>query len=226
MRSITLKMVLAFLGIALISIVLIVLLARWNTGTEFSRFISDRRGEDMVVILEDYYSTNGTWDGVREFILSNNNSQNPGNGPLRNPAFTLVDEKGLVVFAGPGYRPNTQIPQAELDSGLPIKIDGKTVGILVLGRFPFERNPREEEFIRRTNLMLAYSALGASIVALLLGTFLSRTLTRPIRELTEATHAVAEGNLGLQVSVHSRDEMGELATSFNKMSVDLARLVV
>ena len=71
--------------------------------------------------------------------------------------------------------------------------------------------------------MLVYSALGAAVVALLIGIFLSRTLTRPIRELTEATHAVADGNLGQLVSVRSKDEMGELAESFNQMSADLAR---
>jgi len=71
--------------------------------------------------------------------------------------------------------------------------------------------------------MLIYSAGGASLVALLLGIFLSRTLPRPIRELTEATRSVAEGNLGQQVSVRSKDEMGKLATSFNRMSSDLAR---
>ena len=92
-----------------------------------------------------------------------------------------------------------------------------------MGHIPFARNPREEEFIQRTNLMLVYSAGGAAIVALLLGIFLSRNLTRPVRELTEATHEVAGGNLGLQVSVRSKDEMGELATAFNKMSADLAR---
>jgi signal transduction histidine kinase len=106
---------------------------------------------------------------------------------------------------------------------LSIEVDGKRVGTLVMGRIPFERNPREEEFIRRTNSMLLYSALGASLVALLLGVFLSRTLSRPIRELTEATRAVAEGNLGLQVPLRSKDELGKLAASFNTMSSDLAR---
>ena len=56
MRSITLKMVLAFLGLGLVSIVLIVLLARWNTGTEFSRFVTDRQGADLVESLSDYYA--------------------------------------------------------------------------------------------------------------------------------------------------------------------------
>ncbi len=40
---------------------------------------------------------------------------------------------------------------------------------------------------------MLYSALGAIVVALLLGVFLSRTLNRPLHELTLATHAVSEG---------------------------------
>ena len=224
MRSITLKMGLAFLGIALISIVLIVLLARWNTGTEFSRFVTDRRGEDLVENLEEYYSSNGSWEGVNKIIITDSNLPRPENGgPPREPFFTLADENGRVVSAGTGYRFGQQVQPFVLEKGISVDIDGRKVGTLVMGRVPFERNPREEEFIQRTNVMLIYSALGASILALLIGIFLSRTLTRPIRELTEATQAVANGNLGSQVSVRSKDEMGELAVSFNKMSSDLAR---
>jgi two-component system sensor histidine kinase BaeS len=223
MRSITLKMVLAFLGIALVSIVLIVLLARWNTGAEFSRFVLDRRGAEMVESLVDYYRAHGTWAGMEIAVIPYGNPPKPENNFPREPFFTLADENGQVVIAGPGYHLGEQVPPRELEQGAPVEVDGETVGTLVIGRIPVERNPREEEFIRRTNLMLVYSAVGASVVALLLGIFLSRTLTRPIRELTEATHAVAGGNLGQQVSVRSNDEMGELAASFNKMSADLAR---
>ena len=225
MRSITLKMVLAFLVIALISIVLIVLLVRWNTGAEFSRFVTDRRGAELVDSLAGYYQVNGSWKGVGIFIVAETVPPASGNEVPREPFFTLVNQAGKVVFAGPGYQIGEQVPSRDLEHGLPVEVDGKTVGMLVMGRMPIpvQRNPREEEFIQRTNLMLIYSAIGASIVALLLGIFLSRTLTRPIRELTEATHEVAGGNLGLQVSVRSKDEMGELAASFNKMSTDLAR---
>ena len=223
MRSITLKMVLAFLGIALISIVLIVLLARWNTGTEFSRFVNDRRSAELVQNLGEYYSAYGSWDGVGKLIIAETVPQMPDGGPPREPFFTLADKNGRVISAGAGYHLGEQVKSTALEQGLPIEVNGEAVGTLVIGRIPSERNPREEEFIRRTNMMLVYSALGASLVALLLGIFLSRTLTRPIRELTEATHAVADGNLGLQVPLHSKDEMGELAASFNKMSTDLAR---
>jgi signal transduction histidine kinase len=223
MRSITLKMMLAFLSIALVSIALIVFLARWNTGMEFSRFVIDRRGAELVESLGIYYQVNGSWTGVEGTLLPDYNPPKPENGPPRESFFSLADQSGKIVLAGPGYYLGEQVSSTDLGHGLPIQVEGKTVGTLVMGRAPFERNPREEEFIQRTSLMLVYSAVGASVVALVLGILLSRTLTRPIRELTEATQAVAGGNLGLQVSVRSRDEMGELAASFNKMSVDLAR---
>jgi two-component system sensor histidine kinase BaeS len=81
------------------------------------------------------------------------------------------------------------------------------------------------EFIERINRTLLYGALIGSVIALLLGIFLSRTLTRPIRELTRATHAVSEGDLSQQVPVRSSDELGELAQAFNKMSSELSRSV-
>jgi signal transduction histidine kinase len=43
--------------------------------------------------------------------------------------------------------------------------------------------------------------------------------------LTQATHAVSEGDLSQQVPVRSRDELGELAQAFNKMSSQLSRSV-
>lgn len=223
MRSITLKLVLAFLGTALVSIVLIVLLARWNTGTEFSRFITDRHGTDQVESLIGYYQINGSWEGIDKAFAFGNNSQRQGKGPSRGPFFALANMNGQIVSAGAGYKFGEQVQPFELKQGTPVNVNGKKVGTLIMGRGPFDRNPREEEFIQRTNLMLVYSALGALLVALLLGILLSRTLTRPIRELTVATQAVTEGELGMQVSVRSKDEMGELAASFNKMSADLAR---
>src|SRR5260370_328787 len=48
-------------------------------------------------------------------------------------------------------------------------------------------------------------------------------VSNPVRELTIATHAMAEGKLSQKVAVRSKDEIGELANSFNKMSDDLSR---
>jgi len=223
MRSITLKMVLAFLGIALTSIVLIVLLARWRTDTEFSRFVVDRKETDLVEKFETYYRAKGSWEGFKGYVTGDSNSAKPENGTFRDPYFIVADEKGRVVSPGLGYRFDQQVHRDKLEWGSPIEVNGERVGTLVMGQIPPGKNPREREFLQRTNMMLVFSAFGASIVALLIGIVLSRSFTHPIRELTEATHAVASGNFGQQVSVRSKDELGELATSFNKMSADLAR---
>jgi signal transduction histidine kinase len=81
----------------------------------------------------------------------------------------------------------------------------------------------ESEFLDSVNQAVLLGALGATAVALLIGVILARTISRPVRELTMATEMVAQGALGHQVPVRTRDELGELAASFNQMSADLAQ---
>jgi signal transduction histidine kinase len=50
---------------------------------------------------------------------------------------------------------------------------------------------------------------------------LGRSILRPIQLLTRATRELGEGNLAQPVPVVSRDELGELAVSFNKMAAQL-----
>jgi signal transduction histidine kinase len=84
-------------------------------------------------------------------------------------------------------------------------------------------NSPEATFLTNINRATLVSALVAVILALSIGSLLAFTMTRSLRELTEATEQIAQGKLGMQVKVRSKDELGELATSFNKMSLDLER---
>ena len=218
MRSITVKLILSFFVIGIISIFMIVLLARQNTRTEFNRYITGGRGDDLVTALVNYYETNGSWKGVDTAFAS-------GLDETPFPSFTIADDNGGALFDGGGYHTGDIIPNPDLEFGTPISVDGKTVGVLVMEHMPFPGNPREEEFIQRINNLLIFSGLGAGLIALLLGILLSRTISRPIRELTQATHAVSEGDLSQQLPVRSKDEIGELTRAFNRMSTELVRSV-
>ena len=69
-------------------------------------------------------------------------------------------------------------------------------------------------------ILFASSAL--ALVAVLVLTFLvARRTTEPIRLLEERTRRMAAGDLESRVEVHSKDELGELANSFNRMSAEL-----
>ena len=64
MRSISTKLILAFVSIGIISVVTIVITARWNTREEFIRFLSDQNKSTIVSELSDYYAQNGSWQGA------------------------------------------------------------------------------------------------------------------------------------------------------------------
>jgi len=226
MRSISTKLILAFLSIGIISVAIIFITARWNTRAEFISFLSDQNQTDIITELSDYHFAHGSWVGVEVISVQ----RQPGFDPEHNnrrpfQPFTLADENGVVIISAGKYKPGDELSKADLELGTVIIEDDKEIGIYVPSRMPFEGQPRELEFIERTSLTLLYGALIGSVIALLLGIFLSRTLTRPIRELTQATHAVSEGDLSQQVTVHSNDELGELASAFNKMSTELLRSV-
>jgi class 3 adenylate cyclase len=69
------------------------------------------------------------------------------------------------------------------------------------------------------NLVLTTAAI--VLIVSLLSLLFSRILTRPVKKLVAAVRRVSGGELGVAVPVTSRDEFGELASSFNDMSASL-----
>ncbi|MDB4970505.1 MAG: integral rane sensor signal transduction histidine kinase [Myxococcales bacterium] len=69
----------------------------------------------------------------------------------------------------------------------------------------------------------ASAALAAAgvVLALLFGALVARRITEPLRELADGARAVAKGSLETSVPVRTRDEVGELASTFNGMTRDL-----
>jgi signal transduction histidine kinase len=70
----------------------------------------------------------------------------------------------------------------------------------------------------------AVSGVVAGVLSLGMVQFLSRGMTSPLREMAAATRAMARGDYGRRVTDTSRDEVGELARSFNAMAAELAEV--
>jgi len=222
MRSISSKLIIAFLSIGVVSAAVLFITARWNTRQEFINFLTDQNKTNVITQLTEYYVVNGSWVEVGTVFVQ---QQQPDYEHRPPQPFTLADANGIVVFSNGKYKPGDKLSESDYEAGTTITEDGKVIGIYVPLRMPFEGKPRELEFIERTNLTLIYGALIGAVLALFLGILISRTLTRPIRELTRATHAISEGDLSQQVQVRTNDELGELAQAFNKMSTELTRSV-
>jgi len=63
-----------------------------------------------------------------------------------------------------------------------------------------------------------WGAVVAVIMGLAIGFFFARRVTRPLVSMTTEARALAEGDPGRKVEVHSHDEVGSLAKAFNTMA--------
>ena len=69
--------------------------------------------------------------------------------------------------------------------------------------------------------MVAYTVLAVMLISLATWLFVYRVVHQPIRRLKTGTERLTHGDLGYQIETGSRDEVGELAHSFNEMSRQL-----
>ena len=224
MRSLTLKLVFAFLAVSLSGTILLAALTRQNTVNDFGSFMLNQNQSDLTSILEDYYRTNGSWSGVESQVQSGGMGM-MGTGGNRGSGgnYALADAAGIVIIGDGGHPRGEQLSQADLSAGKQIQLEGGLVGTVIFGRDQHQMaSPEGDEFLMRINTTLILASLGATALALLLSAWLARSLTRPLSEIIAATRAVSEGDLKQQVPVRSSDEIGELAVSFNQMSTDLA----
>ena len=76
----------------------------------------------------------------------------------------------------------------------------------------------DEGLAKEQREMAAVTAIALLGVVFLSGLFVWIVVHNPLRELKTGTERVAKGELGYQIPVHSQDEVGELAQSFNNMS--------
>lgn len=225
MHSLSVKLILAFLAVSLAGVLLVAVLAGRVTAEEFDHFMFRQNQEFLAETLSLYYQEQGSWQGVEALLRAGpmrGQGQMHGMGPQQDVA--LADSAGRVIVPGAGYRAGVQLSTVVLRQGLAIEVEGQQVGTL-LGRrsVPVLMHTAAVEFLQRVNRVIALASVGATLLALFLGTLLARALTNPLRELTAATRAVTQGDFGRQVTVRSQDELGQLAVAFNQMSAGLGQ---
>ncbi|HUH99398.1 MAG TPA: ATP-binding protein [Anaerolineales bacterium] len=218
-RSLAIKLVLSFLAVSLAGIALIGVLASNVSAHEFGRFVNTQRPTSLATSLTDYYAEHNGWNGVETIIQSDNTTI--ATDTIR--PIVLVDNHGNVVFSTDSQFQNQKPSADQVAFGVPIWAGGQIVGLLIPTFPPRGAAPRPpaNDYIARINEDLLVGVLGAVALSLLLGLFFSSTLTRPLKDLINATRDVAQGNLEREVPVRSKDELGDLTKSFNQMSSQL-----
>jgi len=101
---------------------------------------------------------------------------------------------------------------------MPIKVFEHSVGYLDL--------EIDTAFITQAITTSRQQGIGIALSEILLSSILLSiigiALTRHLRDLTNAAHSMAEGDLSVRVKVFSDDEIGEAATTFNRMADNIS----
>lgn len=115
---------------------------------------------------------------------------------------------------GTSVRYSTTVKEEMQYVAVPVKEGDRILGVVRVGLYL-------RDTARLTNRLRKDLALIAMLVisfSLLVSAGFSRGITKPIHELNEASKDIALGNMRRRVFLKSRDELRELANSFNEMS--------
>lgn len=99
----------------------------------------------------------------------------------------------------------------------PINVDDELHGAIFIYQSPDAVHRSTKE----TTKIVFLSASIALVLTTIFAFFLSSRITSPLRKMRETAFELAKGKFDSKVPVHSRDEIGQLATAFNQMGRQL-----
>ena len=125
-----------------------------------------------------------------------------------------IDE---VLSTGASYRHvlmNEESNERIYVQAEPVKVGQEIIGVIYvvsnIETVYAQLNQINNTFIIGTAISL--------LITIILGTFIARTITKPISDMRNQALEMSKGNYTQRVKINSSDEIGELALSFNNLS--------
>lgn len=179
-----------------------------------------------------YYEAMGSWNGIREvlerfpfgpgFVTLHMRNMQPGQMMMGDmfSRIVLTDNNNNII--ADTVRGGESKLIGNIKDGLPVYADNRQVGILYVGSMISSGlKPLEEKYLRSVNISIIVTTIVIMIIALILGTILISQITKPLKQFSAATESIASGNYNIKVDIPNKDELGEMALSFNLMADSL-----
>lgn len=174
--------------------------------------------EKTTALFEIYYKGHGnSWKGIEEMKISDELEQS---NPDQREIALLSPDGSILFFRGSGD-PESLIRQGKRNT---VMVNGTTVGTVYVDRWEPTEDDRLKKYVldsMRTQGLWVPALTG--IIALLLGSWLTKKLTQPLKRLIPAIQKIGVGDLHIRIPVTTKDELGEVTESLNHMAQQLLR---
>lgn len=235
-QSVNFKIALAFILILLISIEIIG--AYFIRGLERSTIknFTDNMKDQAAALAPSFANelgqkeTDETYDNIQRII---ENSRSTDVVEIR-----VVDANGIIMGASPltdntligkkndyqdindlSYLTKTAYDE-DTDRRVFIVVQPilSTTGDTVVGAL-FMKSDIEKQYseIRDTAFIFVTASLLAAAISIVVAVLVARSITQPIGEMQEQAMRIARGDYSRRVTVYGKDELGQLAETFNQL---------
>jgi len=225
-----LRLIISFIIFVLISISIVVVLARQGAVNEVRAFMFRGAMTDTAELskkLEDYFLSNQSWDGVGSLFPGQGRGRSMGQGSglggVMEVRIRVADAQGKIIFDTGKEETGQVLNNSELELAIPLKVDGELIGYLVSEGGMVYNSSQEQQLVERLNNAALTAALIAGAISLVVALFLAYQLLRPVNELIIAAQNLGEGDLTQRVPVRGNDELAQLGKSFNSMADSLEK---
>jgi two-component system sensor histidine kinase BaeS len=200
----------------------------WSFDRGFIDFINradEARLETLIDTLGAGYAREGSWDWIVndrerwvELVRSNLGFGVRAQQSGSDPSFPLTIDPRLLLFDASRQRLIGRAELAERAVLRPIAVQGRTVGFLGSIQRTELLESIERVYLSRQHMTFAGLAVAMAIASLLLGAGVSYWLTRRVRELADAAHALKAGHYEQRLPERGHDELARLAGDFNTLA--------
>ncbi|MBB6215436.1 signal transduction histidine kinase [Anaerosolibacter carboniphilus] len=239
------RLILFMVGVTIFSIVLVSAITNITLFRKFDVYMKDEQAykvTELVRFIEDTYEQDNQWsEAVIEKIQSNpavgdvdikimdaNNEiifVHSIESDMWNMHQQMMERMGHSVFGGMGQG----MMRHSMDGGdyqeelYEVKVDSKIIGSVEIGYAkPLMISEREVEFTRGINKSIIYASIFAIFIAILLGQYFSKIISRPILNITAASNHIRNGKLGTRITDKNNiTELKELSNAINHLAISL-----
>ena len=249
--SIRAKLFVAFALVVLIGVGAVALISYRQTNADFRSYMAASGPLHLrtsASSLAEWYDATGSWDGVDTYLRQLQRTDDD-HLVLTSGGVVIADNRrewtGQTV-SGLGLPGGVAIVSRATEVGrlYLVGTDASSIGRygMMMGMGPPTRGrtnrgagpdpasvqssttpTAETSYLAAVSQSLGQATLIALFAALVLSWLLTRQVTVPLRVLADGARRIAAGNLDHRVPVKSRDEIGQVAATFNDMAAELQR---